>query len=301
MTWGAVIGGVVSVGTSMYSANAQKGAANRAALAGGAKNTNGPFGSVNYDSGTANYDLGPNGDQFSSLAQSLGLSTLGNYSANPYDALTPDIKGGYSNAMDVLRGTGDQQNTNASGLFSALQGLGNDPTAIGNNMYHMLSAQAAPGQSQMFNGLQNKLFAQGRLGSSGGGNEFKGFFDSANNADIGRQIAGAQFGQGWQKQLQDQYGNATNAAQGTAMARYGLASDLLKTGNNANASTIGNASGLQGLFNSMFQPLFQSQGLGIDAGKAGQYGADKQYDAAQNQTNAITDSIGSIVNAYQKK
>lgn len=297
MSWVAVGSAAVTVVGGAINSKSQSAAANRAAKASAPYNISGPFGSITYGPDhNANFSLGQTGDAFSTMAQQLGMDTLGNYKANPLDAVTPDIQSNYNSTSALLGKTGGQQAQNSDNLFAALQQFGNDPTAIGNHMYQLLRAQAQPGQDQAYNDLQQKLYSQGRLGTSGGGTEFKGFFDSANQADTGRQIAGAQFGAQYQNQLQQQFGAATTAAQNTATQRYSLAGDLLKTGMSINSDNVGQSGQLQGLYQQMFAPLMQAGGFGQSGNQAG---ANYQYGAARDQNNMWSDAIGGIAGLFK--
>jgi len=98
---------------------------------------------------------------------------LGNLFSQLTAAGPQDFSGGAQNALFA----GGMQNLNnasdQSGLFNQFLGT---------------QRQAAQSTNdRLFNRLQDRQFAQGRLGSSGGGQETEGFFNALNQQDLGFQ------------------------------------------------------------------------------------------------------------------
>lgn len=74
-----------------------------------------------------------------------------------------------------------------------------DPQAFAQKYSGMLGQIAAPGERQQRQGMENRLFQQGLLGSTGGASQMRGLFDSQNQAGLMRDVSSMQLGQ----QLQD--------------------------------------------------------------------------------------------------
>lgn len=303
MSWIAVGSAAVSVVGGAVSANQQKGAANRAAAAAAPYSVSSPFGSVTYgDNHSINYGLGQTGTDFSSLAQQLGLQTLQQgYSAGGNPSYNAGLAATQGNQLLTTLGNNDAGL--AQNYFAALQNMGASPQDVANNQYQLLSKQAAPGNEQAFNTLQQKLFSQGRLGTSGGGVDMQALMDSQAQADLGRQISSQQLGLQAQSQLASLYGSASGSAAQRVTDRFNLANNFLASGNQLNAQTIQNAAGLQGLYNDMFAPLLGNEHIqgaaesGIAAGRASAPGAGLVYGAATNANNAYTNAFSQLAPA----
>jgi len=106
-----------------------------------------------------------------------------------------------------------------------------------------LRESAAPYEERQFNSLQNKLFSQGRLGSTGGARMMGELFREQNQADMARQetaygMADTLRGQNFQTGT-NLYGSAGTAMQGAGnlglgaqqnvLGQYGTAGNLLGT------------------------------------------------------------------------
>lgn len=169
-------------------------------------------------------------------------------------------QGGYGgqnfmNAGQGFLGPYQQQN------FSNLRGnmLSNfDPNKASSDYTNLLRAQAMPAEQQAASGALSKLFGSGRLGTTGGQTAYQGLMDSQNQADIGRQVAGQQFGLGQQLQAQQGIDSALNNEQGRQlggfganqqgmMNQYGLAQGLSQAGAGLMGSAFGNAAAGLGL------------------------------------------------------
>lgn len=104
-------------------------------------------------------------------------------------------------ASNVAGGPQDFSGGLQSSLFG--QGAGNlsaagDQSALFNQSLATQRAAAQPQQDRLFNRLQDRLFATGQLGSTGGSQQLEGFFNAANQQDLGFQ--NNAFGQAQQQQ-----------------------------------------------------------------------------------------------------
>jgi hypothetical protein len=187
------------------------------------------------------------GDPSQFQTQALQGQQLGNFGLQ-------QAQGGYGGQNFLNQGQnllGPYQQQNFSNLGGNL--LTNfDPNAASADYTNLLRAQAQPGEQQAASSALTKLFGSGRLGTTGGMNAYQGLMDSQNQADIGRQIAGQQFG--LQQQLQAQQGRDAaltaeqnrqlggfGANQQGMMNQYGLAQSLGSTGAGLMGSAFQNA------------------------------------------------------------
>jgi len=172
-----------------------------------------------------------NPQAFSQMGQ---INNLGNLFSGMAQAGPQDYSGGM---MGNLFSAG-VQNQLAAG----------DMTGLQNQELATLRAAAQPQQDRMFNQLQNRLFSQGRLGSTGGAQDMEGLFNAFNQADLGFQ------------------GEAFNRA----ATRSGLLSNLglQQTGQGAGLlgqnlgqfnQNIGSAQGFLGMGSGLENQLFQNQ------------------------------------------
>lgn len=295
MTWVSV--GTTAVGVAgSYLSKKQSGGA--AAMAGPGP-VSGDFGSTSVGPGGMKFNLDPMGQQWADLAQKLGLDQLHNFKSNPMDALTGDQSRMGSNYDSVLSNAQGQSGTEANSLFAALQHMGNNPTEVANSRYKILSDQAAPGESLARNANQQKLFSQGRLGTTGGSLDTKALLDSQGNSDLMRQAAGQDYGMQWQKQMGDMFSQFSGMNQNSGAMRYGLANDLINQGRAGNDYTMNSSSGMDALYQQMFAPMFKAQGLN----SGNPEGAKMTNDANNNQLDAFTGLADNLVkggvSAYQ--
>lgn len=82
-----------------------------------------------------------------------------------------------------------------------------------NQNLSLLRQQAAPQEDQAYNALQNKLYSQGRLGSTGGGLDITAFAKGLGEADVARQLAAFNTAQGVAGQQEAARQYDTNVAQ----------------------------------------------------------------------------------------
>jgi hypothetical protein len=101
-----------------------------------------------------------------------------------------------------------------------------DPNQAGSDYTNLLRQQAQPQEQQATNSLANRLFASGRLGTTGGAGMMGSMQQANQQADIGRQVAGQQFGLQQQLMQQQGYDQALNAEQGRQLGHLGMAGQL---------------------------------------------------------------------------
>lgn len=96
-------------------------------------------------------------------------------------AMNPQYSGLFGNFTDTIGSM-----TSQDGL------LGGNQKAGMQELYGFLSKMAQPGQNRAVNSMENKLFARGMLGSTGGAEMMGQLQDSFNRADLGRQVQAYQ-------------------------------------------------------------------------------------------------------------
>jgi hypothetical protein len=214
------------------------------------------LGMANYNQGLPSSFFG-NGQGFQSDAQAAqGLSAQSLQAAqNGY---------GGQNFLNAGQGLlGGYQNQNFNNLRGNLQ-TNFDPNAASSNYTNLLRQQAQPQEQQAASSALSQLFNSGRLGTTGGMQAYQTLMDSQNQADIGRQVAGQQFG--LQQQLQSQQGldAALTAEQNRQLGGFGA--NQMGMMNQYNAAQ-GLASTGAGLFGGAFNNAGMAQQLaqGADA------------------------------------
>lgn len=244
-------------------------------------NINGLFGSAAFDPGsrTASFTADP---LTAALRAQLGQSAqgfLGGAGTNPFlqfsqglgNEALPGLFGGVQNALGNL----------PSGAFDAFQSQMGDARNIAsqdvngliNNRLSLLRQQAAPQEEQAYNSLQQKLFGQGRLGSTGGANQMQAFARGLGEADLSRQLAA----QGLGLQAQGMNLNQAGMLSGLAGQNFSAALNYNDIGANRAMQRMQNAMNLFGFGNQLQQQQMQS-GIG---GLTGLMGLD------QNMMNSV--------------
>lgn len=146
--------------------------------------------------GAGQYALGQAGPQNAALQSGLfnQFSGLQNAALNSIQG-APQV-GGYNPYAADLSGAGGlfQQSANLAGQAAF------DPTNMVNDRLSLLRQQAAPQEEQAFNSLQNRLFSQGRLGSTGGSRDIEAFARGLGSVDLQRQVEAQNLGLGAQQQ-----------------------------------------------------------------------------------------------------
>lgn len=210
-------------------------------------------------SNIANMFGGGGNQQFSQFAQGLGneqLPGLFQQYQQQLGGMPSEAYGQYQQQMGQAQGIANQD----------LQGL------MGQKL-NLLRQQAAPQEQQQYNSLQNRLFGQGRLGSTGGQGEVSAFARGLGEADLSRQMQAQQLGIQAQNQNLSQAGLLSELA-GTGFANALNYNDI---GVNRAAQRMQNAMGLFGFGNDLNANM-QQQGL---SGLQGMMGID------QNAMNAM--------------
>lgn len=204
-----------------------------------------------------------NGANFQQQAQLGGmignqsmLQGLGGYGGQNYlDAGNNMLQQGYQ-----------QQN------FNNLRGnmLTNfDPNEAAASYTNLLRQQAMPAEQQATASAMTGLFGSGRLGTTGGANQMGALASSQQQADIGRQVAGQQYG--LQQQLMAQQGldSALNAEQGRQLGAFGANQQGMM-------NQYGIAQGLSQTGAGLFGSSLQNAGLGMGIGQqADAFGFDR--------------------------
>lgn len=228
-----------------------------------------------------------------------------------------DTSGGMQGAMfgmgmgNQMAGMQDLSGGMMGGLFG--QGMMNQMNA-GNQSglqaqeLSAMRANAAPQQNQMFNKLQDRMFAQGRMGTTGGSGDMESFFNAQNQQDLGFQqesfgrgmqqagfmgnLGGQMMGQGQQFLGQNQ--QQQNMMQQLGMQQSGLGAGLL--GQNIGRQNMMQQLGMQqtgmgaGLMGQNLGQWNQNvagaqSGLGMMAGLEGQ-GFNQNLQALQQNQSA---------------
>lgn len=271
------IGALGSIGAGLIGNNQQnkqvQGAANRTLP----YSSSSDFGSVEF--GNGGFDLDLPDSPFATLMQQLSTAGAANYgatTADPLSALPPEIRNQFMGAMSMNQSA-------AGGAFGALNALGFDPQAAANNRYQLLNQQAAPGEARARSSLEERLFQQGRLGTSGGGLATEALGNVQSQANLGRQMAGADYAMGQQRQLADMaQGFSTNAAN--------IGGSAINTAENRRMNMLNGAIQSNDAYQGMFQPLLQMAQLGINAG-GGQTGTLKMLGDQAKDNGALYGDI----------
>lgn len=147
--------------------------------------------------------------------------------------------------------------------------LGNNYDQLAANQLGLMRQQAAPQEERATNSLMQRLFNQGRLGSTGGGRDIAAFAEGLSNADTQRQLSAQDFARGLYQQDQNLGANLFSGGAGLQQQGLGLAGQL---GSNINSQTLARDQYNLGAgqFNSS---------LGLQAALANQ-GAQTSYDLA---------------------
>lgn len=188
--------------------------------------------------GTTNPLYGQTGSMFAQAGQNIFNQGLG------FQGLGQQVSG----MGQGLFGLGGNAYGQSQGLFNAgVNQLGaassTDPFQIAQNQYNLSSQLLNPQQQQARTSLENRLFAQGRLGSTGGSEQFQGLLNSQDQAR--NQLMSQALGQGLAAQ-----GQLFNQGLGTLGASFnqaGIGSGLFGQGANmiGQGATIGQAGAAQ--------------------------------------------------------
>jgi len=160
------------------------------------------------------------------------MRSLGQFYDGQQNALGQDfLRGNYLNSeitsqglFDQLMGAGQGTQYNPTNFMGGvndgmLQGL--DPNALASNYTNLLRQQALPQEQQATSNALNSLFGTGRLGTTGGALQMRELQQAQQQADIGRQVAGQQFGLQQALQAQQGYDQARANQMGLMMNQFG--------------------------------------------------------------------------------
>lgn len=228
------------------------------------------------------------GGMLGNLAQTGGLDANAIGAGNQY--------------FNSTQGNNAQLGQAANSAFGALGSF--DPTQAGQAYSGMLDQQDAQGQQVAAQGLGQRLFNTGSLGTTGGQGLFGQLVQAQNQQHLGNQIAGQQLGQQQQSQLFGQAMGASDDINSRANQRFTNSMGLLGFGQ----SNLQNTSNLQsGQLNQALgiNSAAQAQtGIGIQAGSAQSaggmgavYGAQIGANGQIAQSNAYNGMFQSALSA----
>ena len=227
---GAAIGGALGgIGDSAVGGKKAKNAAQAAAQQATPVpySTTSPYGSVTVDQTGKSIAFNPADSPFSRLLQSIGLSQFSNAATAPgsaYYGASPEI---------VAAAQGFTPQAMQGDVASELQ---------------RLRQLAAPEERRSFQGLENALFSRGMMGTSGGGERYRAWYEANNQADLARTGAAQDFAR---QRSMDRFNTALQAVG----AGRSAAADQFNQGANA-------FSGLQGIVGN----LYNQANVGVGAG-----------------------------------
>lgn len=253
--WATGINAAVGLGTAWYGTQQQKKSADKMAKASQVipYNVNSPFGNVFFDPASRQVQFQQFENPFYNLLSQGGLASLSNAftaAGSPYAGASPEV-------------------------IAAAEGLRTENLqADAADRYGLLTQLAQPEQQRSYNNLQDTLFSQGRLGTTGGGVQQEAWQNAANRADLERQLAG----QDWATQrAQNRFSTALQAVnQGSSMAQ-----DQFTMGQNARAG-----------MDNIFAQLANTGNMGLSAGGAPSSAAlQAQYQARSGVAPAIYGAV----------
>ncbi len=195
--------------------------------------------------------MGSLGSFFEGQQNRLGQPFLRDSFANADMGQDQALQGLFGNA-----GYGGYQGPNLmQGLNAGM--LGNfNPNDAANQYTNLLRSQAQPQEQQAASSALTNLFGTGRLGSTGGMNAYQGLMDSQNQADIGRQVAGQNFGLQQQLMAQQGYDQARQNQQGLMMNNFGAGQQGLMNNFGINQGLFDRNMGLYTASNTATQDRF---------------------------------------------
>jgi len=217
--------------------------------------TFGPLGSVKVDPTTKQATITQADNPWARVLQGLGMSQFANAATAPGSAY-------YGARPEIV---------------AAAQGF--TPEAMAGNFGSELArlrAIAAPEERRQFQGLENALFARGQMGTSGGGERYRAFYEAQNAADLQRQGAAQDFAR---TRALDRFNTATQAVgagQSAAMDQF-----------NQGTSAFG------GFQNILAQLMNQGQlGAGLASATPGNVAMFQAGTAMSNSTPRILEASG---------
>lgn len=258
-------------------------------------NVQGLFGSAMFDPATrmASINADPQtvalrgllGSNVSNLLGGAGLGGFQNFAAGLGNQALPGL---FNEAQAALGNLPTDAFNQFNSTMANAQGLaGQDVSSIINNRLGLLREQAAPQEQQAFKDLEQRLFSQGRLGTTGGSRNIEAFARGLAQADLARQIEAQNLG----LQTQQQNLNAAGMLGNLGLQNFGAALNYNDLGANRAAQRMQNAMGIFGFGQNLQQ---ENTRAGI-AGLTGLLGLD------QNQMNLAALGRNLSADPYQAK
>jgi hypothetical protein len=233
--WGSIAGwlgnnagSLLQIGTSLVGANQQKKATQQAVQ----QSTPIPYSSTSQFGTTA----------FDPKTRQLTLSGA----QNPFNQLfniggQQQLAGAYSAPGAAYYGAAPE-------VARAAAEMGMDGQAAeAANRYRLLTEYAKPEENRMFQRLENNLFARGQMGTSGGGEQYRGFYEAQQASDLQRQLAA----QDW--------------AQSRGLSRFNTALGAVGSGQAGQMNQFNIGTGSYGGLQQAFQQLLAQGQLGVGA------------------------------------
>lgn len=221
-------GNLLQFGGALIGSNQQskavQGAANAATPI--AYGTSSMYGTTTVDPKTRQITLNPAQNPFSQIFNIGGVQQLANAYSAPGSAY-------YGAAPEVA---------------AAARAMGmSEQEAEAANRYGMLTQLAQPEERRMFQRLENNLFARGQMGTTGGGEHYRGFYEAQNRADLERQLAS----QDW--------------AQSRGLQRFNTALQAVGSGMQGQNQQYNIGAGSYGGMQQAFQQLLAQGNMGLGA------------------------------------
>lgn len=259
-----VVAGALAAGGAAASASAERGAAKKAAARSrfDMPDASNLWGNMSYD--WKKNDLTYNPSEFSTGATRAFQGAAQDWMGSPlgdvgkylmegsaggmgglYDAaqaygLPPEALysgvmgqlGGYQQGMGNLFGAA-MYNPYAQEQMAMGRGLlGQDYSGVYNDRLGLLREQAAPFEERATNSLFNRLYGQGRLGSTGGGRDIEAFARGLGQADTSRQLDAMGFAEQLYGRDQAVGANLFSGGVGNYLSGLGQAGQLATAGSN---------------------------------------------------------------------
>ncbi len=198
---------------------------------------------------------------------------------NAFQTSNAGMAGDFSNAQNALsQQMGGSMFGNLGAMQQGLFGAGSNALMQSQNQNQLIgqnlaasNALAQPFENDLINRTQDRLFAQGRLGSSGGSQEFGNTMGAIMGQGNQRILNAQNLGLAQQGQLQ-QFGlGALGQSQGIERQQFGQNLQALQQNQSAGQNRLQNAMGMFGLGRDTFGQQF---GMGLQ-GQQGQLSQDQ--------------------------
>lgn len=296
--WGGLLGDALGAGAAVYGANQNTNAAQSAQQAGQFKpyNIYGPQGTAQFNGTNINLGMDPGTQQLMQQLQQGGQGLFGQY-------LNSQSQPG---SLNELAGEHDYANqyTDPTTFMqlgdSFLNQLGStDPNQLASQYAGNLRQIDAQGENTAANSLANRLFSQGRLGSTGGQGMFGQLMNQQNLAQVNRQVAGQQYGQQSQNNMAALGSNLLNTGYGRVQDRFARAQTLFNANQGNQNSLLSGFQAALGQGNNMNGNLLNMASLGANVGQGAAAtnfaAAQPVLNASQSQNAAIYGGLGNIL------